>query len=128
MDKNIRNVLYGFTAWLVPFVVSFLFYSPKGEPLYDAQIVHNVLIVLGLGLCSYLLIKYFEGIKKDYAKEGLVAGVTWFLISVILDMFFIVFMFGMPLVTWAGQIGIGYLAFPILGASMGIVLNCKLKK
>ncbi|MFH0818277.1 MAG: hypothetical protein V1909_06630, partial [Candidatus Micrarchaeota archaeon] len=92
MEKNLKNILFGFIAWLIPFVVSFLLYSPKGETLYDAQTTHSVLIIIGIGLCSFLLIKYFKGITKDFAKEGLIVGITWLLISVILDIVFLVFM------------------------------------
>lgn len=127
-NKNLRNILFGFIAWLVPFVVSFLFYGSNGEPLYDAQTVHNVLLVVGIGVCSFLLIKYFKGITKDYVKEGLIVGITWFAISAILDIVLLVSMFQMSFITWAGRIGISYLAFPMMSVSMGVLLDCKLKR
>ncbi len=128
MDKNLRNVLFGFIVWLVPFVVSFAFFSPKGEPLYDQYVIKNILLVIGAGLESFLLIKYFKGVNKDFAKEGVIVGITWLLISVALDIISLVYLFNMPFTKWAGQIGIGYLVIPIMGVSMGIVLDCKLKK
>ncbi len=127
-NKNLRNVWFGFIAWFIPFVVSFLLYSPEGEPLYDVQVTHNILVVIGSGLCAFLFIKYFKAISKDFTKEGIIVGITWLLISSVLDIIFFVFMFNMPFTNWLGRIGIGYLIFPIMSVSMGIILDCKLKK
>jgi len=31
MKKYLKNILYGFLAWLIPFVASFFFYTREGE-------------------------------------------------------------------------------------------------
>lgn len=126
MDKNLKILFYGFLVWLIPFLVSWPMYSPQGQPLYDLQVIKSVLIVIGVSVGAFLTLRYFRNVKKDYAKEGAILGISWFVINSALDIIVIVsFLKGMDLITWAGQIGIRYLLMPIMTIAMGMAMEIR---
>ncbi len=70
MNKSLKIALFGFLTWLIPFVVSFFFYSKEGQPLIDIFLFKSIMIVVGSLTGASLLVLYFRGLKKDYLKEG----------------------------------------------------------
>ena len=126
MDRNLKILFYGFLVWLIPFLVSWPLYSPKGEPLYDLQVIKSVLIVVGSLVGALLALRYFRETEKDFAKEGAVLGISWFIINSVLDIIVLVSLLkGMDLFTWAGQIGIRYLVIPIMTIAMGMAMEMR---
>jgi hypothetical protein len=124
MDKNLRIFFYGFLVWLIPFLVSWPLYSPKGEPLYDLQVIKSFLIVVGSLVGALLAIRYFRDTEKDFAKEGAILGFSWLVINSVLDIIVLVYLLkGMDLSAWAGQIGIRYLVMPIMTIAMGVAMG-----
>jgi hypothetical protein len=121
MNKWSRILLFGFLSWLLPFAFSFLFYSRQGTPLLDRLVVHNILMVFGGLVAVYLLIRYFKTVKKDFVKEGVTVGIVWLTINLVLDLVILVPMAKMPLGTYFGQIGLGYLMIPIISIGIGYV-------
>ena len=124
MDKNLRIFFYGFLVWLIPFLVSWPLYSPKGEPLYDLQVIKSFLIVVGSLVGALLALRYFRKTEKDFAKEGAILGFSWLVINSVLDIIVLVYLLkGMDLSAWAGQIGIRYLVMPIITIAMGVAMG-----
>jgi hypothetical protein len=129
MDKNLRIFFYGFLVWLIPFLVSWPLYSPKGEPLYDLQVIKSFLIVVGSLVGALLAIRYFRDTEKDFAKEGAILGFSWLVINSVLDIIVLVYLLkGMDLSAWAGQIGIRYLVMPIMTIAMGVAMEMRGKE
>jgi hypothetical protein len=129
MDKNLRIFFYGFLVWLIPFLVSWPLYSPKGEPLYDLQVIKSFLIVVGSLVGALLAIRYFRDTEKDFAKEGAILGFSWLVINSVLDIIVLVYLLkGMDILTWAGQIGIRYLVMPIMTIAMGVAMEMRGKE
>jgi len=113
MDRNMELIVYGVLVWLIPFLVSWPLYSPKGEPLYDLQVIRSILIVVGSLVGALLALRYFRDTEKDLAREGAILGISWFVINSVLDIIVLVYLLkGMDLSAWAGQTGIRYILVP----------------
>ena len=125
MKKYQRNILYGFLAWLIPFVSSFLFYTREGGLTIDIFLFKSIMIVVGTFSAAVLLVSYFKKINTDYLKEGVVVGLTWFAISILLDLLVLIPMSGMSIADYFAQIGIRYLAIPAMCIAVGTALENK---
>jgi hypothetical protein len=44
MKKYPKNILYGFFAWLIPFVASFFFYTREGELTIDIFLFKSIIV------------------------------------------------------------------------------------
>ncbi|CAG0972211.1 hypothetical protein METP2_01461 [Methanosarcinales archaeon] len=125
MNKYVRNVLYGFLAWLIPFVVSIFFYSREGKLTIDIFFFKSIMIVVGSFSAAILLISYFRNINVDYLKEGIIVGLMWFGINIVLDLLILIPMSGMSIINYFMQIGLGYLAIPAMSIAVGTALENK---
>ena len=97
MNKTLRNILYGILAWLIPFVSAFFFYSKEGGLIIDIFFFKTIMIVVGSIVGAFLLVSYFKRISANYLMEGIILGITWFIINVVLDMLILIPMSGMAL-------------------------------
>lgn len=123
MNKSLKIALFGFLTWLIPFVVSFFFYSKEGQPLIDIFLFKSIMIVVGSLTGASLLVLYFRGLKKDYLKEGVIVGLAWFAINIIMDLAVLVPMSGMSIGSYFAQIGLRYIIIPIMSTAMGYVAD-----
>ena len=125
MNKYVRNVLYGFLAWLIPFVASIFFYSSEGKLTIDIFLFKSIMIVVGSFSAAILLISYFRNINVDYLKEGIIVGLMWFGINIVLDLLILIPMSGMSIMDYFMQIGLRYLAIPAMSVAVGASLENK---
>ena len=125
MKKYQRNILYGFLAWLIPFVASFFFYTREGGLTVDIFLFKSIMIVVGTFSAAILLVSYFKNINADYLKEGVIIGLTWLAISILLDLLVLIPMSGMSIADYFAQIGIRYLAIPAMCIAVGAALENK---
>ena len=119
-------LLSGFMVWLIPFAVSILIFPIKTSipPLFES--IMPVVITLCVVLFSNL---YFRRLDKGFLKEGVTLGVTWFVISLVLDL--MIFMEGpmkMSLVNYMMDIGLTYLIIPIVTIGSGYLIDRKGEK
>ncbi|MBB6067610.1 hypothetical protein [Methanococcus maripaludis] len=117
---------FGLLTWLVPFFLSFLFYSETTGLLINIFLFKSIMIVVSGLIGVSLLIMYFKDIKKDYLIEGIFVGVSWLIINLILDILILIPMSGMTYLTYFSQIGLRYLIIPTISISMGLLLKLKL--
>jgi hypothetical protein len=110
---------------LIPFVASFLFYTSGGTLTVDVRFFKCVMVVVGTITGAILLVSYFKNIKSDYVKEGVVVGLIWFIVNILLDVVVLVQMFGMPLADYFMNVGLGYLAMPAMSIMVGAALANK---
>jgi hypothetical protein len=122
MNKHIRNILYGFLAWLIPFIVSIFFYSKEAGLTVDVFLFKSIMIVIGSITAAFLLISYFKNINTNYIKEGIIVGIVWFVINIILDLLVLIPMSGMSVGDYSIQIGLRYLVMPVMSIMVGKVL------
>ena len=125
MNKNIRNILYGILAWLIPFVASFFFYSKEGGLTIDIFLFKSIMIVVGSISAAVLLISYFKKINTGYLREGIIVGLTWFGINILLDLLVLIPISGMSVADYFTQIGLRYLVMPAMSIMVGASLANK---
>jgi uncharacterized membrane protein YpjA len=125
MNKYLKVVLYGFVAWLIPFVASFLFYTSEGTLTVDVRFFKCVMVVIGTATAAVLLVSYFKKIDSSYLKEGIVVGLIWFAVNILLDVVILIPMSGMTLTDYFMNIGLGYLAMPAMSIMVGAALESK---
>jgi flagellar biosynthesis protein FlhB len=83
MNKYVKLVGFGFLIWLIPFLVSFVIFPLRNthRPLFES--IMPVVLVLAVMIISVL---YFKKIEKESLKEGVIAGVLWFVLSLVIDL------------------------------------------
>ncbi len=125
MNKTLRNILYGFLAWLIPFVTAFFFYSKEGGLVIDIFLFKTIMIVVGAIVGAFLLVSYFKRIRANYLMEGIIVGLTWFIINILLDIFVLIPMSEMSLPSYFAEIGLRYLVIPVMSIMVGATLENK---
>jgi hypothetical protein len=125
MKKFLKNLLFGFMAWLIPFVAAFFFYSREGKLAIDQLLFKNIMVVVGSITGAILLILYFKKINQDYLKEGVMVGIIWLAVNLILDLLVLIPMSGMTVSSYFPRIGLGYLAIPAMAIAVGAALGNK---
>lgn len=124
MNKYVKLAGFGFLIWLMPFLVSFVIFSLKSSnrPLFES--IMPVVLVLAVMTSSVL---YFKKIEKDSLKEGILAGVLWFVLSLVIDL--LLFLPASPMqmsfVDYMMDIGLTYLIIIIIPIGIGGFINKK---
>ncbi|MEL7671227.1 hypothetical protein [Methanobacterium sp.] len=124
MNKNLKIVLFGFLAWLIPFTVSFFIY-PLKAPMYSIfESIMSVLIAAAAMILSYL---YFKDIKTNFVMEGIITGIVWFIIAIVIDL--LMFMPASPMhmnfTDYMMTVGVKYLIIPVVTIGTGYVAQNK---
>jgi len=84
------------------------------------------MLIAGTAGSMFLVVEYFGKIEKDFLKEGIIVGVTWFFVNLFLDLIILLPMSGMGIKEYIYQIGLRYLLSPIIVISLGVLLDKKL--
>ncbi len=127
MNNNLitKNILLGFLSWLIPFVVSFLFVKPGGEFIVPYPTFKSTIMVVGTMSGCYLFYRYFKLVENDFIRNGIIVGVSWFAINIILDALVLIPMMKTTFAEYFMSIGIGYFAIPTISIAMGFLLERK---
>lgn len=124
MGKVQMLLLFGFLTWLLPFMASFFFYDPNAARMtIDNDFFKSIMVVFSTLVGVALLVKYFDCVRKDYAKEGLIAGFVWAAVNWALDFAVLVPMMHVETATYFMSIGIRYLMAPIIAVGMGMAIE-----
>jgi hypothetical protein len=121
MNKYMKAGLFGFLLWLIPFVVSVLIFPLRAtqRPLFE-----SIMPVVIAAWTVFFCILYLTSIKEGFQKEGILIGVIWLCMSIVLDL--MLFMEGpmkMPLLDYTEDIAITYLMIPAITIGFGYVLD-----
>lgn len=120
--KSIKlAVIYGFLIWAIPFVVAFLIFPLRvsDRPFFESIMpvaVTIVTVVLG--------ILYFKKVETNFLKEGVLLGIIFFAMSVVIDL--LMFSKGpmaMSFVNYVKDIGFTYLLIPTITIGFGYLLD-----
>ena len=122
-NKIVRLLMLGFVMWFVPFIVSFGFFDRSGKPNIDYDLFKSIMIVVSSTVGGYAMVRYFKTTTHNFFKEALIAGITWFVINVILDLVILFPMAKMQLPEYFNSIGIRYLQIPIVCVAIGALLE-----
>lgn len=115
-----KALLYGFLIWLIPFAVSILIYPLRTSSRALFESIMPVVVTLCVVFFSVL---YFRKLSHRFVREGIVVGVIWFAISLVLDL--LMFMWGpmkMPLADYVMDVGIVYLIMPMITIGFGYLI------
>lgn len=123
MSSIVRVVLFGLAVWAVPFVVGmaiFAMISPD-TPLFDT--IMSLALAAAAVAASYL---FLRKTPTPTAMRGAQVGAAWAILAVVLDAPF--FLFGpaqmrMETGAYVADIGLSYLAIPMIAAGIGWALG-----
>ncbi len=122
MNRYLKMALFGFLVWLIPFIASLFFYTADGKLIIDVFLFKSIMIVVGSISGAVLLIYYFKKVHTNYFKEGIIVGLLWFSINILLDLLVLVPMSGMSIADYFAQIGLRYIMIPVMCITVGTVL------
>ncbi|WP_340819602.1 hypothetical protein [Methanolobus sp. WCC4] len=126
MNKYLKMLLYGLILWLVPFVVSFAFVDSQGNFTIDETFFKSIMVVTGAFVGVVLAVRYFRDVETDYVNEGILLGVIWLVVNLVLDLTMVSGgFFQMTVVQYFTDIGMRYLAMPIYTIGIGYALMQK---
>jgi len=124
MNKHVKLVGFGFLIWLIPFLVSFVIFPLRNanRPLFES--IMPIILVLTVMIISVL---YFKKIEKESLKEGLIAGVLWFVLSLAIDtmLFLPSSPMQMSFIDYMMDIGLTYLIILIIPIGIGALISKK---
>jgi hypothetical protein len=124
MNKNLKIILYGFLVWLVPFAVSFIIFPLRASmrPLFES-IMPLVLTIIVVILAYY----YLKDLETNLVKEGVLIGLSWLAINLIIDLmlFLPASPMQMNILDYFMDIGLTYIIIPVITVGMGIMANNK---
>jgi len=122
MNKYLKIFLFGAVIWVVPFVASFLIFDVETKNFIIDEMFYKSIMIVGSSLIGViLLVNYFKVIDKNYVREGIVVGLSWFIINILLDVIFLLPMAQMDFGIYFQQIGMRYLIMPIISTGMGYI-------
>ncbi|MBI5229279.1 hypothetical protein HY991_04150 [Candidatus Micrarchaeota archaeon] len=112
-----KALLYGFFIWLIPFVVAFLIYPVRtSNRLLFESIMPVVLTACVVAFADL----YFAKVEKNFFKEGVLLGLLWFAMAVVIDL--LMFREGpmkMSFIDYMADIGLTYLIIPVVTMGFG---------
>ena len=102
---------YGLALWFVPFAVSFFLFPVRES---DRALFESLITVVGVASTVTGAVLYFRDVEKSDMKAGLLLGLIWAAISIIIDLPIFLWIFDMPLRNYVVDIALAYLAFPAI--------------
>ena len=123
----LKNGFLGFFSWLIPFAVSFLFYKPGGELMVPYATFKSTIMVVGTITGCYLLFRFFKAVDSNYATNGVIVGLSWFAINIILDTIILIPMMKSTFADYFMSIGLSYISIPAISITIGYLLDRKIK-
>ena len=123
----IKNILLGLLSWLIPFAVSFLFYKPGGELVVPYATFKSTIMLVGVITGCYLLFRYFKYVDNDFIRNGLIVGLSWFAINIILDAVILIPIMKTTFANYFMSIGLSYISIPTISIAMGYLLERKIR-
>ena len=101
MNKWLKLVLLGILIWLIPFILSWFVWDVEANAPSVSFGLFNAIMAFGWSIgFAIALVVYFKGMKKNQYKEGLTAGITWYIVLVAMDLIVLVGALGMALSDW----------------------------
>jgi hypothetical protein len=123
MNKYLKMVLFGLIVWLVPFIVSFAFVDRQGNFTIDETFFKSIMIVTGALVGVVLAVRYFRDVDTGYINEGILLGVIWLIVNLVVDLAMVSGgFFQMSVTQYFTDIGMRYLVMPIYAIGMGYAL------
>ena len=112
-----KAVYYGFLIWLLTFLAAVAIFPVKKA----SQVLFDSIMPVVLTVCVvWFAARYFRGVTRNAAREGLFIGMLWLGMNLLLD--WPLFSHGPMKMTLAGyfaDIGLTYLIIPVVTLGAG---------
>lgn len=119
-----RALLFGLLIWLIPFAVAFVIFPIResSRPLFES--IMPVAISIATVVFGML---YFRIVPSKYLREGILIGLIWLIMCLLIDMPLMLLGGPMQMTLWeyVADIGVTYLMIPVITIGMGAVLGQK---
>jgi len=118
MAAGVRAIFYGILIWVAVFIVAMAVFPfrESNRPLFE-----SIMPVAVTAATVFFAQLYFTRVEKDFVKEGVVLGLLWLGINILIDL---PMMFGGPLEMtlseYFADIGLTYLIIPVITLSTGL--------
>jgi hypothetical protein len=117
---TIRVTLLGLVSWLVPFLLSFLFFDQAGQLVIPQPLFKSLMVVVFGAMGTAMLAVAFRRITPS-CGSGLMLGCYWLVINLVLDLLVLLPLAKMPITLYFYDIGLRYVLIPVISTGMGIV-------
>ena len=84
-------------------------------------------MVVGTLSGCYLLLRYFKLVDTDFIRNGVIVGLSWFAINIILDAVILIPIMKTTFADYFMSIGLSYIAIPTISIAMGYLLERRVK-
>jgi hypothetical protein len=122
MNRYIKIGGFGILVWLIPFLFSFLIFSLRDDNRVLFESIMPVVLTIIVLIFSII---YFIKIEKEFISQGIIIGVVWIIISIIIDL--IMFLpdseWQMTISDYMMDIGITYLIILFIPIGIGYILE-----
>jgi hypothetical protein len=120
MNKNLKIVNYGFLVWLIPSLVSVTSTFFSGA-MNIFEIISAVAIAVTVIVFSYL---YLSSITVNFIKEGVLIGISWLIINIVLDLILIAAGISqLSLTSYVMYVAPLYIIIPAITIGLGLYMN-----
>ena len=119
MVKSIKKLLaYGFLIWLIPFLVSFLIFPIRED---NRLLFESIMPVVLTTVVIVFSVLYFNKMETNFVREGIIVGITWMAISIIIDLFMFLpeSQWHMSLLDYMIDIGLTYMIILLIPIGFG---------
>lgn len=117
---NWKIWLFGLLSWLIPFLAAFAFFDAGGALTIPQPLFKSLMVVVGGAVGVGLLVLAFRQTVPS-PMSGLVVGVLWLALNLVLDFAILLPMSGTNVPDYLADIGLRYLLLPIIAVAMGAV-------
>ncbi len=114
-----RALLFGLFIWLLPFAVAFIIFPLResARPLFESVMpvaISVVTVVLG--------IRYLRTVNRNLVREGVLLGLMWLAICIIIDapLMLLGGPMKMTVAEYAADIGVTYLMIPVITIGLAV--------
>lgn len=116
MNKYLKIISYGLIIWLIPTLVTLLASYLNALSFFD--VISAIAIAITVIVFSYL---YFEDVNVNFIKEGVILGVVWVVISIVLDIVLILLgITKLSLISYAANVIPLYIIIPAVTIGFGL--------
>ena len=117
-----KAILFGFLIWLVPFVVAVVIFPLRES---SRSLFESIMPVVVTTVAVTLAVRYFCQVTHDYMREGVLVGVLWLAICVLIDAPLMLFggPMQMTLGEYMGDISLTYVIIPAITVGIGAALG-----
>ena len=104
MNKRLKIVLLGLMIWGITFIAGFFIFGIFGAeldgPPVDALWINGIsAFFLGVGLALALFLVYRDK-GQNYKRTAWEAGIAWYVIILLMNLIFVIGLFGVKLELW----------------------------